>query len=323
MSDPIRPPTKFGNHEANAELRYVEVYEILEDPEPEGEEEVEEAQKPYQPVQVKSLIFKDYVPSATDIIDGGTSDVVVRTVKSGRKHGIRGDGLAVSFLIDAGLTPNALAAFSEDDAELTIKAKNDDVTWDEVGAAVAAVLGGAFILEAVNPAAAIGEDFDGIVEGMTGGVDGGYETYGDAYGIGDRDLKEDVEVGDKLWITWRKDANRWDRLTGEGGGGSSDIMHGIIVDGALPAATGVVMANWAEGYAIFFDSDTGQRIRVNGTYDPVKVYSSDFEIVAEGRYCKFEKRYRTTEEDGRVVAPLLLVPGCNLAANDAEEPEEE
>lgn len=222
MSGPIRDPHRFGNHEANAVVRYVEVYEILPDP---GEED--DFPEPYQPVQVKALRFEGYVSASTAVIETDNTDIVLRTRKSGKKHGTRGNGIDLIFEIDAGITPPASAAFDEATDELTVKVKTTSTTWQEVSEAVAGVLGGAFILEAVNPNAQVGSGIESETGTTASGADGAYATYGSAFGIGDHDTKDGKSVGDKFWIVWRADPRRWEILTGGGGGGGT-VLEGRV-----------------------------------------------------------------------------------------------
>lgn len=230
MNKPIRDPHRFGNHEANAVIRYVEVYEILPDP---GESD--DFPEPYQPVQVKALRFEGYVPASTATIETDNTDIVLRTRKSGKKHGTRGNGIDLIFEIDAGITPPAEASFDEATDELTVKVKTTSTTWQEVSEAVSGVLGGAFILEADNPNAQVGAGIASETGTTANGADGAYATYGSAFGIGDHDTKDDVETGDRLWVIWRADPKRWEILTGGGGSGTTLREARVTVD--IPAQT--------------------------------------------------------------------------------------
>lgn len=234
MKHEIRPPWTFGNHDSNAEVRYVEVIEILEDPPEEGDEDYDpEAIIPYQPVRVKRLLFGGHVPASV-VIETDNSDVVIRTRKSGERHGERGNGVDVTFEIDSGVTADAEAEFDGDDAILAIKVKNDEVLWQAVAEAVAVPLHGAFILSAEDPAAEVGAAIGSESGTLGGGEDGEYAVAGEEFGIGDHDSKEGRSVGDKLWVILRKDSQRWEILTGSGGG-SSDLRFGKLTT-ALSAA---------------------------------------------------------------------------------------
>lgn len=218
----IRPPSQFGGHEANADILYVEVYEILPDP-----EEEDDFPYPYQPVRVKQLQFTEYVPASSGVVSTDNSDIVIRTVKSRDKHGNNGNGIEVVFELDSGITPNVEADFDEATDELTITVKNDEVTWEEVAAAVALVLSGAFILEAAVPSAEVGSSIASVTATLTGGEDGGYGTIGEAFGVGGRELKDLVAVEDKFWVTWRTDAQRWDQFKD----GNISVRGGVAVAG--------------------------------------------------------------------------------------------
>lgn len=207
----VRDPHYFGNHEANSNLRYVEVYEIQADP---GEED--DFPEPYQPVQVKTLYFNGHVPASSDVIEADNSDVVIRSRQSGARHGTRGNGVAVAFSIDGGITPAAEAAFNETTDTLTIKAKTSATTWAQMSEALAGLTNGQFVLEATNPGGTVGAGVGSESGTLSGGTDGDWETYGSPYGIGTRGTTSSLglTVGARLWVIWHKVSKSWQPIDG-------------------------------------------------------------------------------------------------------------
>ena len=204
MNSMIRPPTDFASHEANSELRYVEVTTIS--PDPTGGDNFPE---PYQPVLVKRLIYSAYTPASTGALTTPNTDVRVYTRKSGQKHGWRGNDIVVNFDIDGGLTPNADASFDEATDTLTIKAKNTHVLWSEVITALSSVLNRAFVLAADDTTAEVGA-FGAVTGTLHSGTDGSYGASGSEFGIGDHALASRVQVGQRLWVVWKATAQRWE-----------------------------------------------------------------------------------------------------------------
>lgn len=88
---------------------------------------------------------------------------------------------------------------------------------------------------------------------------GSYGTFGDALRVGDHHTPDDVDTEDRLWITWRRDSQRWEVVTGAGGGEEIDRCVGKA-DGAISAAT---------------DDMSGNRTPGTGTIEIVKGSGSD------------------------------------------------
>lgn len=276
MSD-IRKPTTFGGHETNAELRYVEVYQILADP-----TEEDNFPEPYQPVLVKELLFQDEVLASTGVIETDNANIEVYAEKSGKKHGTRGNGIGISFAVNGGQIDRVDGAFDEATDALTISVKDVHVTWAEVISEVATVLSGAFVLVSTNRDAEVGAAIAAASGTLSGGVDGGYIAVGDAFGIGDHDTKAGKSTGDKLWITWRKDANRWDIITGSpGAGGSTFRLARVVV--AIPAATGNLTADWgeADAAASLLSDSTGEEEDPENPVDVVNRWDISFPVDAQ------------------------------------------
>jgi hypothetical protein len=319
----IRDPHQFGNHEANATIRYVEVYEILPDP-----QESDDFPIPYQPVQVKKLRFEGYVAAATEVMETDNADVSMRCRKGGKRHGTIGNGITVMFEIDGGITPPCECDYDETADTLTVKVKASTTTWQQVAEAVAGVLSGAFILEASNPSAEVGAAIESESGTTSGGMDGAYETYGNAFGVGDHETKDDAETGDRFWIIWRADPQRWEILTGDGNhtqqfaliveklsDGDPDL-EGRYIPGSPAYETDFEIANFPSVLAVLLNlpDESDARIPVDETsgltFDQLKFQAYDLRI--EG-VPKVGDVVRVWSSDG---VPVL--PGENWNFDESE-----
>lgn len=214
----MRFRSDYGGPESNAQLRYVEVYEILA-----GEES-----EVYQPVQVKLLRLANYRPAWTDEIEATNATFSIATMKGSEHHGALGNGIDVVFEIDGGIDPlDAQASFASD--TLTIKVKNNTRTWGMIQTAVNAVAG--FVLQVDDESAVFASGDASLTGTLTGGVNGGYEPVGEAFPLGEYSTKDEVQVDDRFWASFNRSAARWEKVAGGGAGATIRI---VLIDQDIP-----------------------------------------------------------------------------------------